>query len=94
MRGGNLETWWAPLQGGRHALALFNRSPSTDTITVSWAQLVGLDDNATVSIRDVWARAHVVGDFRGSFAAEVNAHGTRLFVLTPKADSGAWDKES
>ena len=82
VRGGNLETWWAPLAGGRHALAFFNRSPAADTIAVRWAQLAGLPANQTVAVRDVWARKDL-GAARGSFTVTVNAHGTQLFVLAP-----------
>jgi len=81
-RGGNLETWWAPLSGGRHALALFNWSPSPDAITVAWSQLPGLAEDARVAVRGVW-RHEDVGVFRGNFTARVPSHGTELFVLTP-----------
>jgi hypothetical protein len=82
VRGGNLETWYAPLSGGRHALSLFNRSPSHDTITVLWEQLQGLDPLTQVRVRDVW-RHQDLGMHLGSYSALVPAHGTALLVLTP-----------
>ena len=81
-RGGNLETWWAPLSGGRHALALFNRSPSADVIAVAWKQLPGLQPSSRVSVRDVWLKEDTGVHLEG-FRATVPAHGTSLFVLTP-----------
>ena len=81
-RGGNLETWWAPLSGGRHAVALFNRSPSADVIAVSWTQLPGLQPTAHVSVRDVWLKIDA-GIHTQGLKATVPAHGTSLFVLTP-----------
>ena len=99
VRGGNLETWWAPLSGGRHALALFNRSPSPDNITVQLSGLNTLSNRSTamapaaqvrVRVRDVWRRADL-GEFSGSFTSSVPAHGTHLYILSPVAtDHRLW----
>jgi alpha-galactosidase len=86
-RGGNLETWWAPLSGGRHALALFNRSPSADVIAVSWKQLPGLQPATRVLVRDVWSKRDA-GIHQDGFSITVPAHGTSLFVLTPVPAGG------
>lgn len=50
MHGGNLETWWSSLSGGRHAVALFNRSPSPDSITVNFETLEGLNQTLPVHL--------------------------------------------
>ncbi len=52
MTGGTLEVWAGPLQGGAWAVSLFNRSPSADTITVTWANL-GVPASASFAVKCV-----------------------------------------
>ncbi|KAH8061828.1 alpha-galactosidase [Aureococcus anophagefferens] len=65
---GNLETWVAPLAGGRYAVALLNRSPAAEELTATWRAL-GL--RGTYAVRDVWA-GRDAGD-RGILRATVRA---------------------
>ena len=77
---GNLETWVAPLAGGRYAVALLNRSPAPEELTATWRAL-GL--RGTYAVRDVWA-GRDAGDFAGSYAATVPGKGVALLVLAPR----------
>ena len=79
-RGGDLEVWQAPLEGGRVAVSLLNRSPRPAAMAVTWAEL-GLDPNAVLSVRDIW-RGLSHQDVRTQFTdAAVPAHGVTLLVL-------------
>ena len=83
---GMLETWAGPLTGGAFAAILFNRSPSPDAITLSWADLATLSGGARpgpLRVRDVW-RGSDAGVFDASFTdPAVPAHGVTFLVLTP-----------
>ena len=80
---GALEVWGGALSGGRYVAVLLNRSPSADTITLDW-NVLGLDNNVRMAVRDVWAGADR-GSFASSFNATVPSHGTALLVLSPSA---------
>ena len=69
---GGLEVWRKPLSGGDVAIALFNRSGSTATITAKWTDL-GLG-TSSAQIRDLWAHTDR-GTFHGQYSASVPAHG-------------------
>eukprot|EP01116_Phalansterium_solitarium_P024035 TRINITY_DN867_c0_g1_i1.p1 TRINITY_DN867_c0_g1~~TRINITY_DN867_c0_g1_i1.p1 ORF type:complete len:727 (+),score=197.67 TRINITY_DN867_c0_g1_i1:51-2183(+) len=82
---GMLEVWAAPLTGGRYAVALFNRSPAQDTITLDYSVLQPAVVNplsAKFAVYDIWAAANR-GTFQGSYSASVASHGTAFLVLTP-----------
>ena len=66
--------------GNRYAVALLNRSPSPDTVSVRAADF-GLDPTQTFTVRDVWAGADR-GTFTGSYATLVPGQGVALLVLT------------
>lgn len=74
-----LEVWASALTNSRIAVALFNRSPGTDSITVQWADI---NATGTYSVRDIWAAADR-GSFEGSYTSIVPAHATAYLVLTP-----------
>jgi hypothetical protein len=63
-------------------VALFNRSPGDDTITVRWSD-VGLAPGVAIAARDIWA-ASDLGTFSADFSRPVPAHATVYLVLTPK----------
>ena len=79
---GQLETWTAPLAGGRVSLAFFNRAPHDAAMSVSWAEL-GLADSREVLVKDVWrgTTSTATGSYRDG---AVPAHGMTLLILTPK----------
>jgi alpha-galactosidase len=81
--GGTLEVWAGALSGDRIAVALFNRSPADDNITVHWGD-VGLAPGATVHARDLWAGVDL-GTFSADFTRPVATHATVLLVLTATA---------
>ena len=80
----NLEVWSKVMSGtNARAVALFNRSSATASITVQWAEL-GLPAGAA-SVRDLWA-AKELGPATGSYTANnVPSHSVVLLkiVSTP-----------
>lgn len=78
---GLLEVWAGALSGDRLAVALFNRSPGADSISVRW-QDVGLAAGTTVKVRDLWAQADL-GTFSSDFTLPVASRATMLLLLTP-----------
>jgi alpha-galactosidase len=79
---GPLEVWARPLEGGRTAVALFNRGAAAASITTS---LPALRIAGRVSARDVWA-ARPLGVLDGHVSAEVEPHGVALLVLAPSEE--------
>lgn len=77
--GGLLEVWAAPLSNGRVSVALFNRSPSDDKISLKWSD-VGLTGSYTVY--DIWAGMDQ-GIFQNVYTSFVAAHSTAFLILTP-----------
>eukprot|EP00698_Gefionella_okellyi_P000857 TRINITY_DN10753_c0_g1_i1.p1 TRINITY_DN10753_c0_g1~~TRINITY_DN10753_c0_g1_i1.p1 ORF type:complete len:696 (+),score=95.09 TRINITY_DN10753_c0_g1_i1:1288-3375(+) len=78
---GYLETWMAPCTNGRYAVALFNRSPATDTVTVQWKDL-GVSSAKRFSVRDLWEGADR-GVHSEQYSQIVMAHNAALLLLTP-----------
>jgi alpha-galactosidase len=78
---GMLEVWAGPLTNGRIAVAMFNRSPSTDSITATWAA-IGAKPGASYDVLDIWASKDM-GTFAGGYSAQVASHGTAFLILTP-----------
>ena len=80
--------WTGPLTGGRFSAVLFNRSPSADNITLSWATDLSVwgapvPPSARFSVRSVW-EAEEKGVFTTSYTATgVPAHGVAMLILTP-----------
>jgi alpha-galactosidase len=86
------EVWSKNLTGGRVAVLLFNRADeitqfsshyTAETITATWAAL-GLGADAGYSVRDALRREDK-GMAVGEWNATVEAHGSELYVLTPRA---------
>ena len=75
----NLEVWHATLEGGRHAVALLNRSPKPEPTSALWADL-GLERSTKLSVRDVRA-SQELGSFSGKLTRTVAAYGVVLLVL-------------
>ncbi|MBN2440051.1 MAG: alpha-galactosidase [Spirochaetales bacterium] len=78
---GDLEVWVKPLgsaNGTDKAVALFNRSASTATITALWGD-IGLSGSA--SVRDLWVHSDL-GSFNASYSASVQAHGVKVLRIT------------
>jgi alpha-galactosidase len=76
----NLQVWSKTLSGtNRRAVALFNRSGASASITVQWSAL-GLSGNATV--RDLWTHTDL-GSFSGSYTGNnIPSHGVMLLLVT------------
>ncbi len=73
---GGLQVWAKRLQQpGAVAVALFNRTGSTASITATWSA-IGLPAGSA-TVRDLWARADR-GTFDDSYTVSVPSHGTVL----------------
>lgn len=89
--GGNVETWAAPLEGGRSAVAVLNRSPVAQCVVVEFTEvLASLSPAPRVGkhrfvVRSAWGEE---GTNHGdSYRCHVPAHGAALLVLEPDHDS-------
>lgn len=71
---GDLEVWAKEMEGGSHAVGLFNRGETPAPVTVKFSDL-GLRGRHRV--RDLW-RQQDIGKFRDSFSAVVQPHGVVL----------------
>lgn len=85
VRRGPLEVWKRELEGGRTAVALFNRGETPATVETTLAEL-GIE--GAQNARDVW-RGRDLGELDARIAAEVEPHGVMLLLLTPSADAAA-----
>ena len=72
---GEQEIWVRDLEGGAHAIGLFNKSSEPQKMTVKWAE-TGLHGSPR-HLRDLWAHADVNASGEG-WTTEVPAHGVRL----------------
>merc|ERR1712176_1643793 len=92
--GAALEVWAGLLsptiKGQRWAVALVNRSPSSDTIDLRFDRLPDLDSvglsisdviDATFTVQDVWSSANHTA-VQGVYSTQVGAHDTALLIVT------------
>eukprot|EP00040_Diaphanoeca_grandis_P029876 m.175804 g.175804 ORF g.175804 m.175804 type:complete len:713 (-) comp31831_c0_seq2:101-2239(-) len=83
----SLEVWAGLLSGPKWAVALVNRSPSTDTISVDFAtqlpelKRMGLERVAQYTAYDVWHDVH--HEASSTFTTTVAAHDTVLLIVSP-----------
>jgi alpha-galactosidase len=80
-RDGKLEVWKKPLEGNSLAVGLFNLGDETAKVTATWEKL-GLGEACPCTVRDLWTHEDL-GDFKGSFEAEVESHGSAIVRVTP-----------
>ena len=80
---GPLEVWTRPLDGGRTAVALFNRGEAPAEVVASLAEL-GLARG--LSATDAWT-GRSLGVIDERIAADVEPHGSVLLVLAPVGDA-------
>ena len=80
-KSGSAEVWEKTLEGNRHAVILFNRGSSEQTIAVSWYE-IGLPVEAAPSVRDLWAGKDL-GAVKGTFSAKVAPHDVVVLRVTP-----------
>jgi alpha-galactosidase len=74
-----------PLSGGDYAVALFNESSSTQTISTT-ASAAGLPVASSYALRDLWTGA--TSSTTGTIGASVPAHATVVYRITPSGVSG------
>lgn len=77
------QVWAGPLSGNRLAVQLWNRCSYTTNITVTW-DVLGLQSNTSVSIRDLWQHEVVAKDAVASFFVQLDAHDCGLYIFTPQ----------
>ena len=70
-----LEVWARPLGDGTTAVGLFNRTRTTQKISVMWNQL---DRPGPQPVRDLWERRDL-GTFKEGLTEEVPWHGAKLY---------------
>jgi alpha-galactosidase len=79
--GTNLEVWSKEMSGtNTRAVALFNRSTGSASITVQWSQ-IGIPTGAA-TVRDLWSKTDL-GSFTGSYtASNVASHSVVMLKIT------------
>ena len=85
--GGNLEVWTAPLSGGRHAVGLLNRSPSSAKISASW-DVLGLSTGSKYDAMDAWSGDAVGTALDGTVEAQTASRALSLLILSPAKEEG------
>jgi alpha-galactosidase len=78
---GDLEVWSKELADGSRAVILFNRGTSQSGVTANWEGL-GYPVGVSAKVRDLWEHKDL-GNFRGSYAAEVGPHSVVMLRVTP-----------
>ncbi|HET9140166.1 NPCBM/NEW2 domain-containing protein [Actinophytocola sp.] len=82
---GGLHVLSRPLAGGDFAVALFNETGSTATISTTPGE-TGLPNASDYRLFDLWSKA--VRTTTGTISASVPAHGTVVYRVTPGAQTG------
>ena len=77
------EVWVKPLSGGATAVLVLNRSGETRKVSAALADL-GLSADTAYQARDAWTRKPLA-PVKGALAADLAAHASVIWVLTPKA---------
>ena len=76
--GAGLQVWSKKLSGGALAVALFNRSAATASLTAYWS-VIGLPAGSA-AVRDLWTHSDQ-GTFTDSYTASVPSHGVVMLKL-------------
>lgn len=79
--GGNLEVWIAPLEGGRYAVGLLNRSPGAARITATW-EMLGLNITREFDVLDVHSGKTLGTRVTRSVTVLTPSRGLNLLVLS------------
>jgi alpha-galactosidase len=78
---GDFEVWSKELADGSRAVILFNRGTSESKVTANWED-IGYPASVNAKVRDLWEHKDL-GNFRGSYAAEVGSHSVVMVRITP-----------
>ncbi len=79
---GDLEVWSRQLHDGSRAVVLFNRGKDTAEISFSWTD-IGYPNNLNAKVRDLWKHKDI-GNFTGSFSANVKNHDVIMIKVIPE----------
>ncbi|EXC02507.1 hypothetical protein L484_004288 [Morus notabilis] len=77
---GDLEVWAGPLSNNRKAVVLWNRSPSTATLTAYWSD-IGLNPTNVVNAHDLWTH-WTQSAVKEKLSAKIESHACKMYVLT------------
>ncbi|KUO04982.1 alpha-galactosidase D [Streptomyces caeruleatus] len=80
------QVWAAKNPNGTYTVALFNLSDAPAAVTANWSTL-GFKGRA--SVRDVWNKENL-GGHTDRITQALPAHGSRLFIVTPRGTALAW----
>lgn len=75
---GDIDVWVRPLNGGDHAVGIFNRGAAEAQVRVTWTDL---KLRGPFRVRDLWAAANR-GQVPESYAAAVPSHGVVMLRLS------------
>jgi alpha-galactosidase len=78
---GDLEVWSKEMQDGSRAVALLNRGPSSQDITVKWEQ-IGYPAHLSAAVRDLWAHKDM-GKSPEKVSAPVGSHALVMLRVSP-----------
>jgi len=78
---GEHEIWARPLQGGEHAVVLFNRGKAASELRVDW-DLLNLPTGLKADVKDLWSKK-VSKNVRGGYGGVVAPHGVIMVRVTP-----------
>lgn len=78
---GDLEIWARPLEGGAHAVVLFNRGNAPTAMKVAWDQLA-LPADRKAEVKDLWSKK-ISKNVRGSYGGTVVPHGVMMLRIAP-----------
>jgi alpha-galactosidase len=77
----DLEIWAKQMQDGSRAVALLNRGPSEQPITITWEQ-IGYPGHLSAAVRDLWAHKDL-GKVSEKFSSQVKSHGVVMITVRP-----------
>jgi hypothetical protein len=77
------QVWYTQNNDGSYTVALFNLGSSRAKVSANWTDL-GFSGSAAV--HDLWSHSDL-GNFKNTFSATLNEHGSRLLKVVPSPDS-------
>ena len=89
IKGGNIDVWAKPLEGGGWAIAFLNRTERAQKLAFDWTQFELKDDsfakeagfaNTRYAVRDIWKKRDV-GDTKAKLPVQLAPFETALFRL-------------
>ena len=76
---GDFEVWSKELHDGTRAVIMFNRSKQDAGMLFEWAE-IGIPQRLQMTVSDLWNKTEP-GEYKGSYAAVVPAHGVVMVTV-------------